>query len=108
MLKFLINKENKKSNKLLLHLIVLLLFSAIYHYDSELFIGHNYKKKDNDIINDKDIYDNLYDNKFINSLYFSAIIHTTVGLGRIYPVNIKAKVIVLTHILIVFSLIILL
>jgi hypothetical protein len=108
MLTFLINIENKKPNKLLLHLIVLLLFSAIYHYDSELFIGHNNKQRDNKIINNENIYDNLYNNQFIHSLYFSAIIHSTTGLGRIYPVNIKAKVIVLTHILIVFSLIILL
>lgn len=108
MLKYLINTFNTKPAKLLLHLIVLIIFSVIYYTNNELFIGHNYKKKDNNIINSEDIYDNLSNNEFINSLYFSCIIHTTVGLGRIYPVNIKAKIIVLLHMLTVFSLIIIL
>ena len=88
---------------LLLHLGILFIFSLIYHYNKELFIGHINENSDNAIEDKSKVFDNLSDNGYINSLYFSAVVHTTTGFGRIYPVNIKAKIVVFLHIMIVFS-----
>ena len=93
---------------LLVHFLVLLIFSFIYHYNKELFIGHVIEDSDIKIKSKTKVFDNLSDNKYINSLYFSAIVHTTTGFGRMYPVNTKAKIIVFLHIMIVFSTIIIL
>jgi len=105
----LVNLLHKTDKYLLLvHLSILLIFSFIYHYNKELFIGHINEDSDIAIKNKNKVFDNLSDNKYINSLYFSAVVHTTTGFGRMYPVNTKAKIIVFLHIMIVFSTIIIL
>jgi hypothetical protein len=87
----------------LVHFSILFIFSLIYHYNKELFIGHINENSDNNIQDKSKVFDNLSDNGYINSLYFSAVVHTTTGFGRIYPVNIKAKIVVILHIMSVFS-----
>jgi len=100
--------DKKAKYVLLVHLSVLLIFSFIYHYNKELFIGHVVEDSDISIKSKNQVFNNLSDNKYINSLYFSAVVHTTTGFGRMYPVNTKAKIIVFLHIMIVFSTIIIL
>ena len=107
MLKYLlINYEISDIHVLLAHLFILLVFSVIYKNNSDLFIGHIEGHIDDEVKDRKDVYNNLYDGTYLNSLYFSAIVHTTVGFGRIYPVNNKARIIVFTHLMIVLSLVI--
>jgi hypothetical protein len=101
MLIHLLHKTDKYV--VLVHFAILITFSFIYHYNSNLFIGHVNGDSDYEVKNKGQVIDNLSDNKYINSLYFSAIVHTTTGFGRIYPINIKAKIIVLVHLLTVFA-----
>jgi len=101
MLIHLLHKTDKYV--ILIHFAILIIFSFIYHYNSNLFIGHINEDSDFEVKDKAKVFDNLSDNKYINSLYFSAIVHTTTGFGRIYPVNLKAKIIVLLHLLTVFA-----
>ena len=92
---------------LLVHLGIILLFSFIYYFNKDLFIGHT-NESDKDVTDKSKVFDNLSDSGFINCLYFSAVVHTTTGFGRIYPINDKAKIIVFIHIILAFSTIVIL
>lgn len=95
--------ENFKNNNLKsailsigLHSIIFIIYSIIYYVERKNFFkinNINYSKNGNSS-NDKDYKVNTY----IDSLYFSAVTHSTLGYGDIYPLSQAGKFTVFTHV----------
>lgn len=105
--------ENKRQIKigvkLVIHLLIMLIFSFIY-FGCEIKDYNNKKNKINKINNNNDKQNKLdelkkkYNTDFFSYLYFSCVVHTTTGFQNDYPNNKYINYIIFVHMLSVFIL----